>query len=59
LNSREAGLVAFYCRPSIDDAHEKGGVEGQIDWFRRNHLVPVPGAPSIQVLNAMIDAWDA
>src|ERR1700733_12671360 len=52
-------LDAFYCRPGIDGAHEKGGVEGQIGWFRRNHLVPVPGVPSIQALNAMIDAWDA
>jgi hypothetical protein len=36
------GLDAFYCQPGIDGAHEKGGVEGQIGWFRRNHLVPVP-----------------
>jgi transposase len=50
---------AFYCRPGIDGAHEKGGVEGQIGWFRRNHLVPVPEVPSIQALNAMIDDWDA
>ena len=34
-------------------------MEGQIGWFRRNHLVPVPDVPSIQALNAMIDAWDA
>ncbi len=50
---------AFYCRPGIEGAHEKGGVEGQIGWFRRNHLVPVPDVPSIQALNAMVDAWDA
>jgi hypothetical protein len=36
-----------------------GGVEGQIGWFRRNHLVPVPDVPSIGALNAMIDQWDA
>jgi transposase len=36
------GLEAFYCQPGIEGAHEKGGVEGQIGWFRRNHLVPVP-----------------
>ncbi|MFC4506109.1 MULTISPECIES: hypothetical protein [Streptomyces] len=29
-------------QPGIRGAHEKGGVEGQIGWFRRNHLVPVP-----------------
>lgn len=34
-------------------------MEGQIGWFRRNHLVPVPDVPSVQVLNAMIDEWDA
>jgi hypothetical protein len=51
-------LNAFYCRPGIEGAHEKGGVEGQIGWFRRNHLVPVPEVPSIEALNAMIDEWD-
>ncbi|HUZ50983.1 MAG TPA: hypothetical protein VMU94_00425 [Streptosporangiaceae bacterium] len=34
-------------------------MEGQIGWFRRNHLVPVPDVPSVQALNAMIDQWDA
>ncbi|MFE4654968.1 hypothetical protein [Streptomyces sp. NPDC056707] len=34
------GLEAFYCQPGIRGAHEKGGVEGQIGWFRPNHLVP-------------------
>lgn len=34
-------LEAFYCQPGIAGAHEKGGVEGQIGWLRRNHLVPV------------------
>jgi transposase len=53
------GLDAFYCQPGITGAHEKGGVEGQIGYFRRNHLVPVPDVPSIEVLNAMIDDWDA
>ncbi len=51
-------LEAFYCRPGIDGAHEKGGVEGQIGWFRRNHLVPVPEVDSIAELNATIDWWD-
>lgn len=36
------GIEAFYCQPGIQGAHEKGGVEGQIGWFRRNHLVPIP-----------------
>jgi hypothetical protein len=35
-------LQPFYCQPGIEGAHEKGGIGGQIGWFRRNHLVPVP-----------------
>jgi transposase len=50
---------AFYCQPGLQGAHEKGGVEGQVGWFRRNHLVPVPIAGSFEQLNAMVDAWDA
>ncbi|GAA2530915.1 hypothetical protein Ahu01nite_094580 [Winogradskya humida] len=50
---------AFYCQPGLQGAHEKGGVEGQIGWFRRNHLVPVPEVDSFEQLNAMVDAWDA
>jgi hypothetical protein len=49
---------AFYCQPGLQGAHEKGGVEGQIGWFRRNHLVPVPEVDSFEQLNAMVDAWD-
>ncbi len=52
-------LDAFYCQPGLAGAHEKGGVEGQIGWFRRNRLVPVPDVASVDELNAMIDAWDA
>jgi transposase len=36
------GLDAFYCQPGMEGAHEKGGMEGDIGWFRRNHLVPIP-----------------
>jgi transposase len=53
------GLDAFYCQPGLDGAHEKGGVEGQIGWFRRNHLVPVPEVDSLDELNARIQRWDA
>ena len=42
----------------IQGAHEKGGVEGQIGWFRRNHLVLIPEVDSLDELNAMVDAWD-
>lgn len=53
-----AGLEAFYCRPGLQGAHEKGGVEGQIGWYRRNHMVPVPDVQSMTELNALIDTWD-
>lgn len=53
------GIEAFYCQPGIEGAHEKGGVEGQVGWFRRNHFVPVPQVESIAELNALIDKWDA
>jgi hypothetical protein len=52
-------LEAFYCQPGLSGAHEKGGVEGQIGWFRRNHLVPVPQVESFAELNALVDGWDA
>ena len=49
------GIDAAYCLPGIEGAHEKGGVEGQIGWFRRNHMVPVPEVASLAELNAMIE----
>lgn len=51
-------LEAFYCQPGIRGAHEKGGVEGQVGWFRRNHLVPVPEVDSLAELNAFVDECD-
>jgi len=33
---------SVFCLPGIEGAHEKGGVEGECGYFRRNHLVPVP-----------------
>jgi len=50
---------SFYCEPGIDGAHEKGGVEGEIGRFRRNHLVPVPRFASLGELNAFMAACDA
>jgi hypothetical protein len=47
-------FAAFYCEPGIEGAHEKGGVEGQVGYFRRNHLVPVPEVGSLAELNARI-----
>lgn len=52
------GIEAFYCQPGIQGAHEKGGVEGQIGWFRRNHLVPIPEVDSLSELNSLVDEWD-
>jgi len=49
---------SFFCEPGIGGAHEKGGVEGEIGRFRRNHLVPVPGVASVAELNGLIAAAD-
>ncbi|MEU8413854.1 IS21 family transposase [Amycolatopsis japonica] len=51
-------IEPFYCQPGLQGAHEKGGVEGQIGWFRRNHLVPVPEVGSLAELNTRVEAWD-
>ena len=52
------GIESFYCRPGIEGAHEKGGVEGMIGYFRRNHFVPVPEVASLAELNEMVEQWD-
>ena len=56
------GFNAFYCQPGIKGAHEKGGVEGEVGYFRRRHFVPVPKVESLAELNerlALIDANQA
>lgn len=53
------GFDAFYCQSGIEGAHEKGGVEGAVGWFRRNHLVPMPEVDSLDELNDQIKAWEA
>lgn len=53
------GFNSFYCEPGIGGAHEKGGVEGEIGRFRRNHLVPVPHVESLAELNELMAAADA
>jgi transposase len=45
---------AFYCLPGLEGAHEKGGVEGEVGYFRRNYLVPVPEVASLDELNARL-----
>lgn len=52
------GFDAFYCQPGLDGAHEKGGVEGEVGRFRRQHLVPMPAVDSLEQLNDRIRGWD-
>jgi transposase len=47
---------SFFCEPGQSGAHEKGGVEGEVGRFRRNHLVPVPEVADLAELNAMLRA---
>jgi hypothetical protein len=53
------GFDPFYCQPGIDGAHEKGGVEGEVGWFRRNRLSPMPVTESLDELNDRIRIWEA
>lgn len=53
------GFDPFYCQPGIAGAHEKGGVEGEVGWFRRNRLSPMPVTESLDELNDCIRAWEA
>ena len=43
---------ASFCTPG--EGHEKGGVEGEVGYFRRNHWVPVPVARDLADLNAKL-----
>lgn len=43
-----------FCTPGA--GHEKGGVEGEVGRFRRNHLVPVPVVADWPALNAYLAA---
>lgn len=45
---------AEFCTPG--EGHEKGGVEGENGYFRRNHLVPVPVARDWEHLNELLRA---
>lgn len=46
---------SVFTRPGKQGAHEKGGVEGEVGRFRRNHLVPVPEVASLRELNTMLE----
>ncbi len=41
-----------FCTPA--EPHEKGGVEGEVGTFRRNHWVPVPTARDLAALNEQL-----
>lgn len=43
---------ASFCTPS--QGHEKGGVEGEVGYFRRNHLVPIPQFETLAALNTYL-----
>lgn len=45
-------FAAEFCTPG--EGHEKGGVEGAVGTFRRNHWVPVPQARDLAGLNAQL-----
>jgi transposase len=46
------GFASSLCTPG--EGHEKGGVEGEVGYFRRNHFVPVPAARDLDELNAVL-----
>lgn len=52
------GFDSFFCRPGVEGAHEKGGVEGEVGRFRRRHLTPMPHLPSLAALNEAMAAAD-
>jgi hypothetical protein len=47
-------FAAEFCTPA--QAHEKGGIEGEAGYFRRNHWVPVPQAEDLEALNRQLFA---
>jgi transposase len=47
-------FLAAFCTPG--EGHEKGGVEGEVGTFRRNHWVPIPKVRDLTDLNAQLRA---
>jgi hypothetical protein len=45
---------SVFCSPGERGAHEKGGIEGEVGVFRRNHWVPVPQAEDLAELNRQL-----
>jgi transposase len=50
---------AVFCLPGKRGAHEKGGIEGEVGWFRRNRLVPVPEVSGWEELEQLCLAGSA
>ena len=46
------GFESEFCTPG--EGHEKGGVEAENGYYRRNHLVPLPKVRSWEELNAFL-----
>ena len=46
------GFESEFCNPAR--GNEKGGVEGEVGYFRRNHLVPLPAARDLDHLNELL-----
>lgn len=46
------GFQSQYCTPGR--GNEKGGVEGELGWYRRNFLVPIPEAADLASLNEQL-----
>ena len=46
------GFATEFCNPAR--GNEKGGVEGEQGYFRRNHLVPLPEAGDLEQLNELL-----
>jgi transposase len=47
-------FASEFTTPGLEGAHEKGGVEGEVGRFRRNHLVPVPAVADLAEFNALL-----
>ena len=45
-------FASEFCTPA--EPHEKGGIEGEAGYFRRNHWVPLPKARDLAELNAQL-----
>jgi transposase len=45
-------FASDFCNPR--ELHEKGGIEGEAGYFRRNHWVPLPQARDLDDLNAQL-----